>query len=139
MRVAQFLSSVWGKMAVIITAIAMLGGFVKLVIAIDDHYAKSDDLKIIVQDVEGKYTEASKDIILVGMRLEQKILNDDARAYQQKIWAIEDRIDRETDPDDITELKRDKHFLELELHEIRQQLNQIESTLPAMPASTPVE
>jgi hypothetical protein len=64
--------------------------------AIDSHYAKAAEMKILA--AENKRLE---------MRLDQKIVSDRSDSIQQRIWKLEDRYpDRRKAPPEIQEMWR---------------------------------
>ncbi len=68
------------KLALIGALIMIIGACFGVYFYFDKEYAHADDM-----------SKAMEVIIKIGARLESKILEDQLRTIQQKIWTIEDR------------------------------------------------
>ena len=81
--------------------------------------------------VETRYAH-STDVVLVSMRLEQKILTDRASQLQQRLWKIEDRygIDLhdapETVKEEVRQIKEELADLDQEMQAQRQEFQQMQ-------------
>lgn len=69
------------------------------------------------------YFAKAGDLRLVEMRLEQKIIKDDLRATEQRIWQLEDRLEERPNDKIIKEqiriLDQQKRNLEIELNKTK--------------------
>jgi hypothetical protein len=121
----KFLSSVWGKVLVILSAIGVIAGGVKLVFSIDHYYAKSSELKTVQVEMVQTKEETQLDLAALSKRLDQKILIDRLESYRQRYWKVTDRLEHETDPNRIRELKDELRFLENEIKKLERQLEEL--------------
>ena len=110
------------KIGIVLSIIVAVISISTAAIKLDRRWAKQAYVSI----VEGKVSEIEKDVDSVGLRLEHKILRDDIRNYQQRIWDIEDRYKNKEMPPDI---KNEYRNLQMEKEEMQQEDDMIRKKL----------
>lgn len=88
----------------VIAAIAVLSGIIFGINAYEAKFATAEDIKQVRQD-----------IVLLGERLEQKILSDRAHSLQQRIWSLEDHYGGAGVPQAPSEVKENYRELKYDL------------------------
>lgn len=89
------LKATWQKATAIIGALAIIATVVGATVKIDTRYAKSTQIVTM-----------SKAVTFVGIRLDQKIVQDRINDLQDRIWKIEDRYRGKPMPQDAFEAIR---------------------------------
>lgn len=99
-------------MSKLIKSLIALGTLIGMIFSVylylDGHYAKAEDLQMTNQSVR-----------LTNARLEHKIINDEIKAIQQRIWQLKDRYDKTKDD----AIKLEIRELEQERQELIDKLN----------------
>jgi hypothetical protein len=99
----------WEKYKLAITCVA--GTFTLIALLVASPYRPT---------LKTEHVELKSDLEQVSMRLEQKIIRDDQRQIQQRIWKLEDRYENAPSPelkDEIRELELEQEELDSELKE----------------------
>lgn len=102
------LKATWQKVTAIVGALLIIGSVVGATIKVDTRYAKRVEMYSV-----------SNEINLVGIRLDQKIIQDRIDSYQSRIWKIEDRYRGKPMPQDAIEAIRQ---YQKEIEKLKRQL-----------------
>jgi len=89
------LKATWQKVTAIVGALVIIGSVVGATVRIDTRYAKTTQVYSLTEAVN-----------YVGMRLDQKIIQDRISDLQDRIWKIEDRYRGKPMPQDAIEAIR---------------------------------
>jgi hypothetical protein len=100
-------------MKTIVTLIVIISACFSVYFYIDGHYAKCADV-----------SQAKEQVAQVSQRLDYKIVSDQYRAVQQRIWLIEDRFAAKkmdkTTKEEYQKLQTDKDDLKRQLDGMKQ-------------------